>query len=140
MVVDPGVATGMGYWEDGSAGFWQEDDPIAVVDTVAANAHRGLDAVVVEDFHLGAVGRAKTTAGIRATIELIGMLRYVAAREGVTFVLQSPSDAASFSTRDKLDKAGFVTPSKPDHARSASRHLLLYLVRQGAIDGASLIP
>jgi hypothetical protein len=131
----------MAMWLNGEFSSWQVDDPIGVAGDVEFFVDRHPDGVVVcEEFELSTAMKGMTTGGIRATIELIGIVRYVAFRGGSHFVLQRPADARAFSTRDKLDKVGFRTPAKPDHRRSASRHLLLALVRLGAVDGASLLP
>lgn len=141
LVVDPGMATGMAAWRDGQFEAWQEDDPMAVAATVWHDSRLGLiDELVVEDFILSSVSRAKTTAGIRVTLELIGALRFIALYHEVSMHLQAPADAKTFSTNEKLKAVGFITPAKPDHMRSAARHLLLRLVRNGAIDPLSLLP
>lgn len=145
LAVDPGMATGMAQWNERECVArrfvaWELTEPLQVAKTVwAACASGSLDEIAMEDFHLKLGGRAMTTEGIRATIELIGMVRFAAAHHGVPLHMQWPEDAKAFSTNEKLARMGWTTPSKPDHMRSAARHLLLRLVRNGAIDGAELI-
>lgn len=146
MAIDPGMATGMAAWTDcqcagrGQFKCWEISEPLQVVEQVwAAAASGGIAEIAMEDFHLRLGGRAMTTAGIRATIELIGMVRFAAHHHGVPLHMQWPEDARDFSTNGKLAAMGWATPSKPDHMRSAARHLLLRLVRNGTVDGADLI-
>jgi hypothetical protein len=114
---------------------------MAVAAAVWCECEMGLiDELVVEDFFLVSSSRAKTTAGPRITLELIGALRFIALRHEIPVYLQAPADAKSFSTNEKLKRLGFITPAKPDHQRSAARHLLLRLVRNGTIDGRVLLP
>ena len=144
LAVDPGVATGMAEWRNDEFRSWQLDDPEDVLESVwdfceEFYADPDVDVeLVVEDFRI-AGARGKTEAGIRATIELIGAIKFIASWHAVPVRMQTPADAKTFSTNDKLRRAGFETPSKPDHRRSAARHLLLRLVRTGAIDGTDLI-
>lgn len=140
-MVDPGMSTGMASWSTGVFTSWQEDDPFEVTRTLwRACEEKEVDELVIEDFHLAASSRAKTMAGTRATLELIGALRFVAMTFDVPVYFQAPADAKSFSTNEKLKKVGFITPANPDHRRSAARHLLLRLVRNGTIDGRALLP
>lgn len=146
LAIDPGMATGMATWdgfEDGSGMFhaWQEAEPFQVADTVwNLCVELAVTEIVIEDFQLSFGGRAKTSAGPKVTIELIGAIRFIAHRHGVPLFFQRPADARDFSTNDKLTRMGWKTPSKPDHMRSAARHLLLRLVRNGTIDGRALLP
>ena len=138
LAVDPGMATGLAWW-DGSFHCAESSPPMQAAEDVYHAVQRGnVDEIAMEDFRLGG-GRAKTQQGTKETIELIGAIKWIAGYGGVPVFMQWPWDAADFSTNDKLKAAGFVTPSRPDHMRSAARHLLLHLVRNGTIDGASLI-
>jgi hypothetical protein len=53
-------------------------------------------------------------------------------------VMQSPSEAMSFATRDKLEKLGWWIPGK-QHGQDAAKHLLKYAVDQGLIELQSLL-
>jgi len=138
LAVDPGMATGLAWW-DGNFNCAESSPAMQAAEDVWLMCRRGVvDEIAMEDFRLGG-GRAKTQEGTKATLELIGAIKFIAAYNGVPVFMQWPWDAKDFSTNDKLRAAGFVTPSKPDHMRSAARHLLLRLVRNGTIDGADLI-
>lgn len=95
--------------------------------------------VACEDFILSGGGRPKTPAGSKTTMEVIGAVKWVCEYHQVPLNMQLPGDASDFSTNDKLRAMGWETPSKPDHQRSAARHLLLYLVKKGEIDAARLL-
>ena len=146
VAVDPGGTTGLASWtryEDGREDVegWEEmtwADTMRWVHTVMSY-RVALDALVVEDFFLGNSTAKKSTKGPKQTIELIGMLRYLAFTKGVPFILQAPADSRSFSTPDKLKRLGWWEPGS-DHVQSATKHLLLYLVRSHLIDAERLLP
>jgi hypothetical protein len=138
LAIDPGMAVGMASWRDGEFESW-ECRPNELLEHVwGAGEARTYDSYVMEDFHLGG-GRPKTTQGTRVTVELIGAVRFICHYHGAALHMQWPEDA-QWSDNDKLKRAGFVTPSKPDHRRSAARHLLLHLVETGVVDPLSVIP
>lgn len=66
------------------------------------------------------------------SVEQIGVLRTRCRQQGIPLVFQSPSDAKSFATNEKLKYAFDVLPSS-DHERDAMRHLLLYIVRNNLL-------
>ena len=98
-----------------------------------------LDVIVIEKFTISAATARKTRAGSNTAIEIIGSARWIAHARGVPFVEQTPADAMSFMTDEKLRRLGLYTPG-PDHARDAMRHLLLYLLRSGAVSGDRVLP
>jgi len=131
----------MALWDGGRFESWQEEDGLAAANSVwHLCKHTEVDEIAMENFHLGTGRAAKTTTGSRITLELIGAIRFIALYFDVPLYFQEPADARSFSTNDKLKAAGFITPAKPDHQRSAARHLLLRLVRNGALDARQLLP
>lgn len=141
LSIDPGLATGMALWDGWSFESWQEEDGLLAANSVWHHCeHTELDEIAMENFHLGTGRAAKTTAGSRITLELMGAIRFIALYFDVPVHFQEPADARSFSTNDKLKTAGFITPANPDHQRSAARHLLLRLVRNGELDARQLLP
>lgn len=145
LAVDPGQATGLALYEACGQGLalperfeaWVCNDPMAAIDRVRLETVEGLDAVVVEGF---------TISGPRArdanlTIEIIGALRWICHKRDVPFVVQQPGEGQRFAGPkwEKLRRLGWYR-SGPDHARSAAAHLLLYLVKEGAIDACRVIP
>lgn len=135
--MDPGSATGLALWDDGEFEAYERTGIFKAAEEVWGYAG-SLDEVVCESFQLSLGGRAMTTEGIKDTIELIGMVKWICAADDVPLHFQSPYEA-KFSTNDMLKRMGWETPSKPDHMRSAARHLLHRLVKNGTIDGLSLI-
>jgi len=61
------------------------------------------------------------------TTDRIGAMRLIADHGGVQFVRQTPAQAKSFATDDKLRKLGWFSPTPGGHANDATRHLLVYL-------------
>lgn len=143
LAVDPGAATGMALYERWTTDplqehveQWVEEDPIAAIDRVVKEIDRvheeapqPLDAIVCESFVISGP-RAKEA---NQAIEIIGALRYLATKCEIPFITQSPADSMNFSTNAKLKLLGWYKPAPTDHARSATRHLLLYLTRAGTI-------
>lgn len=147
LAVDPGGTTGWAYWADGSVAAGQ-DEFEAFTDVVdgwcACNSRESTrrtapDVIVAERFTINqqTIRHSQQTTAL----EVIGFLRYVAHREGVPFVLQTPADAKRFaqvgSSKDaRLDKLGWTKKPKVqwDHANDALRHLCLYLVKNKIIE------
>jgi len=130
VAIDPGVHTGVAVF-DGAFDAFIVDDHREVADWFE-DVSPVADALFLESFHLSAATVKKTQAGSLLTIELIGVLRHIARRNGVRVYMQSPADRM-FSSDAKLAALGWETPANPDHARSAARHLLLGMVRVGEI-------
>jgi hypothetical protein len=141
LAVDPGGATGLALWEKTPGGEsiqqWQIDSQMGLLATVEAELARGLDVLVCESFQLSRSSK-KSTAGSLQTIETIGALRWLAHKESRLFVLQSPSDAKTFVTDDKVNALNWWKVGE-EHARSATRHLILYLTKSRLIDPERLI-
>lgn len=145
LAVDPGPIPGWALWEKRSEN-WAEvfhggqfdtgwKGLVSYIDSVGEH----IDILVVEDFFIGAATAKKSTVGSKETIEMIGMLRLLAWRHKMQFVLQSPADARTFSTADKVKRMGWWLAGN-DHGQSATRHLLLYLVRNGLVPASRLLP
>lgn len=66
------------------------------------------------------------------SLEGIGVLRYLARINGAAFELQTPADAKSFATDEKLKAVSWHRRGQ-DHANDASRHLLLYCLKKRII-------
>lgn len=127
---------------EGGEGFFtrQAENPEECLYDLWDNCLAGIVAgVACEDFILSGGGRPKTLAGSKTTLEMIGAVKWACEYHQVPLAMQKPGDASDFSTNDKLRAMGWETPSKPDHQRSAARHLLLYLVRKGKLDAAQLL-
>ncbi len=147
LAVDPGPHVGVATWTDRAiedSGYeharyveqWNEfEETPASFYGVADTWVSWADVVVCEDFFIS--GARASEANV--TVEMIGVLRYLAALQHKPFITQAPADAKAFSTAAKLKNIGWYKPAPADHARSATRHLLLYLVKHGVIDGARVL-
>ena len=137
LAVDPGGTTGFALY-DGGAQYevhdaWDKTGQMtALMQVESFLKGSGLDVLVCESFVISMGTMKKTREGSNTAIEIIGALRWLTWKHEVKFVTQSPADAASFMTPEKLRALGWWTKGS-DHARSASKHLALYLVREKQI-------
>lgn len=132
LAVDPGGNTGLATWKDGRWTAWAEPAEQALI-TVHNELHAGeLDQLISESFIISTATAKKSQDGL-VSIEMIGVMRYLARVYGVKFETQTPSDAKSFATDEKL-KAWEWWTRGVDHPRDASRHLMTWLCKQGYID------
>lgn len=135
-VVDPGPHVGLALWDEAQTpnpNLWEWTP-----DTFYEFAEAWIafvDVVVCENFIIGGA-RAKEA---NATIEMIGVVRYLCRQHNTELVLQPPSDAMAFSTTAKLKRVGWWQRGGSDHARAASKHLLLYLVNAQLLDPARVL-
>lgn len=133
VAVDPGKVTGVAKWRrDRPAEIDSLQQPCW--DAVATVHHlmtNGLTAVVCESYVISSQTLRKTR-GENWSLESIGALRYLAGLFDIPFILQTPADAKSFVTDQKLHAAGWYQPSTGGHANDAARHLMLYLARANA--------
>lgn len=132
--VDPGKMTGIVVYDTvkNSLGSWEYD-----WNALCEFAGRtpAPNAIIVERFVIGAQTLRKTQAPW--SLEVTGVMRYLAHHAGATFTLSGAGDAKRFANDDLL-RAYDVRP-RGGHARDAMRHLLLFLaVKEGmdALDGA----
>lgn len=135
VALDPGETTGVAVWREGKWAAFQLPgwEAIETVDLWLADVDRP-DLVISEEYRISRSTLEKGRQGM-TSIEQIGALRYLCKRSRTPFKTQSPADAKSFSSDGKLRALKWWTPNR-EHARDASRHLLLGLVRNcpGAID------
>ena len=147
LAADPGGTTGWAYYADGAVTAGQ-DEFASFTDIVDGwcSVHstdpkrKGVPDVIVAERFLITPQTAKLSQQSTA-LEIIGFLRYVAHREGIPFVLQTPADAKRFaqvgSDKDaRLERVGWLKKPKAqnDHANDALRHLLLYTVKNKIIE------
>ncbi len=139
LAVDPGPHVGIARYTDtpeqGAEWVEWEETPARFYDVVAQWVEWA-DVVVCENFFIS----GSRASSANETIEMIGVLRYACRQEGTQFVTQSPAEAKMFSTNEKLKRIGWWRPAKTDHARSATRHLLVYLVKNHRIESDRVLP
>lgn len=138
LAVDPGPTPGFAFYDEelNDHCAWIEKSFYAGADRIWHMCQASMVRVLVVE---GFIIRGPRDKDSNTTIELIGVARYLAMDYGVKFVEQTPGDRASFITTEKLRNAGMWTGGAPDHARSASGHLLLYLVREKLLDARRLL-
>lgn len=129
LAVDPGGVTGLAVYDAGTDTFrsWQADSYEQVVQDVRDECLSGLTRLVVESFVIRSNTHKLDPVAFALTTDLIGACRYIAYERGVPFSKQSPAEAKSFSTDDKLRRLGWYSPTPGGHANDATRHLLRYL-------------
>lgn len=129
LALDPGETTGIGYRAaDGTMrGLqWPGEDIMAVLEGL--HAVYGLDEIVVENF----ISRPGPAVNLTAPVT-IGRIVAWAEENEVPVVLQTPSQAKTVITRDRLRALGGWVRSQ-EHARDALRHLLYREHALGLID------
>jgi hypothetical protein len=152
LALDPGPHVGLAKWTDkaiggdatGPGGTHYYVEEFQAWETTPERWYAEVepwvmwaDVIVCEDFYIGGQ-RAKEA---NATIEMIGVMRYLAAREHKKFVTQTPGAGKKFAGDRwvKLKRLGWYTTG-PDHARSAAGHMLVFLVTAKLLDPARLLP
>lgn len=127
VAFDPGPHVGMahGSTEHGVNDTPQELTP-AIFEELAEGWVRWADVVICEGFNI--TGPRATSSNV--TIEQIGILRYLCARNGKRFVVQQPADSKGFDPKwEKQKRLGVYLPGA-DHRRSAMRHLMLFMAKE----------
>lgn len=131
LAVDPGLRSGMATWYDGAWAAHTED-PMPCLDwaDIQINDH-GVDLVVCESYKV-TMETAKKSQQLWS-LELIGALRWMCHASRTKFELQAPSAAKNFVPDARLRQMEMWTPGKEDHARDATRHLILALAKAGQL-------
>lgn len=94
--------------------------------------------IVMEKFTINAATHKKSPQP--TAMYIIGAVRYLYRKyTGKTVILQTPADAKSFSTNDKLKAVGFWHKGGEGHANDAFRHALVYMVRSDKEFGGRLL-
>lgn len=88
--------------------------------------------IAVERFVVGRrAGRSSTPKAGAITRDMVGTIIGYGKARGTTVVQASASQALTWSTDERLKKAGIVVPKGMVHARSAARHALYTAVKHG---------
>lgn len=132
---DPGKLTGFADWEDGKLLETRElttEDVYTWCAGIFAGEFFAPDVIVCEAYVIS----QRTVRGSAQpwSLELIGLLRFVAYETASKFELQQASAAKSFATNDRLKANGFWHVGGEGHANDALRHLVLYLVKARLIE------
>lgn len=125
---DPGLVTGWACLEPATAAFangqtnGRHEFERQFEQTIATG---GTVEVVGEKFTITA-RTTKLTQQVDAMF-INGYVDGLAAKLGFRFTLQTPAQAKSFATDDKLKALGWHRPTPGGHANDATRHLLTYV-------------
>lgn len=137
LAVDPGGTTGWALWRDGDqVPQVGQDPPLAFLDRTwdLVRTSGGLE--VVCERYVVTAGTLKKSRQYDA-LEQIGALRWMCHHLGHPFELQDAADAEVFAPSERLKLLGWWTVGQ-EHARSATRHLLLYLVKRRLVSPGRL--
>jgi hypothetical protein len=133
LAVDPGPHVGAAAWDGEKLVLHHALEP-AEFERVMDAWIEWADVLVFEEFVIG--GKRGKASNI--TIEQIGVLKFLARRYSIEAVGQVPGLGTKFLTVAKAKALGWNVAG-PDHIRSAAGHLLIYLVKSGALDGSTLL-
>lgn len=136
--VDPGLATGISrvYPIDGWEGSFTLDHLSASEWLYKAGQAYGPRCVfVVEEF----IPRKGAIDWMPESVEVTGVCKLASFQFGCGLVMQSPSDAKSFVSNERLRNIGWWNSGGSTHARDADRHVLLYFARVGWYNGSKII-
>lgn len=135
IAFDPGKMTGIAFLDgNGFLYRWHEEDLNVWLrhnETMIAK----MDAVVYENFIIGANTIKKTQAPW--SLKYIGAIEYVCDKYVIPYKAQMPSDAKGFVNDARLKRLEWW--SSNDHERDATRHLVKYLFDIKAISPKDLI-
>lgn len=71
--------------------------------------------------------------------EIIGCVRYLAEKHGISFTEQTPARAKTFVPNDRMKAVGIWHTGGEGHAKDALRHAVLYLVEKKGWRPAGLL-
>jgi hypothetical protein len=134
IAVDPGLKSGLAMWvEERFVGSWILD--VYEIESLMegyAESYREDLIIICESFIINA--RTAKVTQAPWSLEIIGCLRYMSQKFcRRDLVMQRPAEAKSFSTNEKLKALGWYHRGTAGHDNDASRHLLLYTIRNGVL-------
>ena len=131
VAVDPGKMTGVSVFTNGefrsfelSRGF----GGFAVWLDSESGLFRPHDHLIIESFTVNAGTAKKDSGAYPEVFSIIGAARLTAYQNGMRFGFQTPAEAKSFATNDKLKKLGWFSGGL-GHADDSARHLLTFLAK-----------
>lgn len=136
LALDPGLATGVATLNNGV--YWGTQLKFEEVGPFVENYLRlrpGAQ-VVCENFFITSQTAKKTPAPW--SLKLIGVAEYLCQKYGNKFTLQAPADAKRLATDPRLKALDWYSGGE-GHQDDASRHLLIYCLKNGIIDGKDLV-
>jgi len=137
LALDTGFQTGLALWRDGEHSAWDAPEDEAM-DWAREALRSGFGGAVVVERITITQHTIRKGEQVLSSVEQVGYLRHLCREHGLEFSnKQTPAEAKGFSNDDKLRAMGWWTVGT-DHARDASRHLLLYLCQHDS-DFRSLV-
>lgn len=88
-----------------------------------------IDAIVYEDF----VPRPGAKSLQLDALHAIGAIKHECRKHDIPCIKQTPTQAKSFATNDKLKAVGWYTVGA-DHERDAARHMLVWLCNNAHVE------
>lgn len=130
LAVDPGMKTGIAYYEDGQFDSAQANTYEDAVDMLTSMVweHKP-DVLICEGFDIDRNTHKKDATAYPQTMDLIGACRLLAYQYDIPFLRQSRTCKA-FGTNEKLRTLGWWKKNSEGHDHDAARHVLHYLVTQ----------
>lgn len=132
--IDPGKVSGVAVWSPEDRAFTAfEYDVLDTIEFVTAaykltrelaRPFPGIE-IVSEKFTISE--RTIKTALSLDALDINGWLTIQCQRWGVPYKQQTPAQAKSFATDDKLKALDWYERTKDGHANDAARHLVVYL-------------
>lgn len=135
LALDPGLATGVSTLIDG--GYWGTQLKYEQVGPfIESFLSFGPAEVVCENFFITSQTAKKTPAPW--SLKLIGVAEYLCQKYDRKFTLQAPADAKRLATDTRLKALGWYSGGE-GHQDDSARHLLVYCLKNGIIDGKDLV-
>lgn len=152
--MDPGKATGFSVWSDCEKIVQDSLMPVALEAPDFTTACTFLENMTmrclqtpnewdgqvhfISESYIISSGTARQTQS-NWSLELIGVMRYLAERHDFEFTLQTPANAKIFSTDEKMKRMaqhsskGWWHPTAGGHANDSLRHLLLFMSKRSIL-------
>lgn len=139
IAIDPGLTTGWALidLEDGGLAAGETEGRINFYRTFESLVGNGRPVeVVAEKFTINTMTARKSPQP--DALYILGAVEYLCDKLGIPFSLQTPAQAKSFATDEKLRALGWYSTTGEGHSNDARRHLLVYLVRSRHPAGQAL--
>lgn len=138
VAVDPGGGTGIATY-DTLTGVFESYEALgfadACIEIQLALANIAASECVAESYIVTA--RTATLTQQTEPLRLLGVTEYICTVEGVSFKLQQPG-ARKPASDDKLKALGWYKKTKDNHANDASKHLLVYCLKNKLLTEADM--
>lgn len=124
LCFDPGGTTGWAFFADGEitgGAFPTWERVKEVVDAYQPTV------ILLESFHLRQNAASRLVGSSFPTIEVIGIIKYIAKELGIPCVVQTPPMRIGIHLKRWI-------PTLGTHSRDAAKHGIRYLISQGLIE------